>query len=106
MFSIEWSPDHSAYVDKIEELAISEQDTPGQVYAFLSVYPSFESFKKLRTLYFHFNDDDVHWEIVKKALNSLLQTIIDTLSIKAMKTDDRPSLGYAIIDLFRLKSLN
>ncbi|CAF3767978.1 unnamed protein product [Rotaria sp. Silwood1] len=94
-----------AYIDKIEELAISEQDTPGQVYAFLSFFPSFGLFKQLRTLYFHFNHEDIDWKMVERALYSLSQTTITTLSIKAMKTDDRSLLGNVIVDLFRLKSL-
>ncbi|CAF0961520.1 unnamed protein product [Rotaria sordida] len=94
-----------AYIDKIEELSISEQDTPDQVYAFLSVFPSFELFKQLRTLYFHFNGEAIDWPIVERALNSLSQTTIDTLSIKAMNTDNRSSLGNVIINLFGLKSL-
>ncbi|CAF3645152.1 unnamed protein product [Rotaria sp. Silwood1] len=76
-----------AYLDKIEELAISEQDTPGQVNAFLSLFPSFELFKQLRTLYIHFDDDAIDWRIIERALNSLSQTAIETLSIKSMNTD-------------------
>ncbi|CAF3914180.1 unnamed protein product [Rotaria magnacalcarata] len=44
-----------AYMDKIEPLAISERDTPGQVEAFLSFFPSFDLFRQLRTLYFDFD---------------------------------------------------
>ncbi|CAF1550406.1 unnamed protein product [Rotaria sp. Silwood1] len=76
-----------AYLDKIEELAISEQDTPGQVNAFLSLFPSFELFKQLRTLYIHFDDDAIDWRIIERALNSLSQTAIETLSIKSMNAD-------------------
>ncbi|CAF1145009.1 unnamed protein product [Rotaria sp. Silwood1] len=94
-----------AYIDKIEELFISEQDTPGQVDAFLSFLPSFESFKQLRTLYFHFDGEVIEWQIVERALNSLSKTTINTLSIKATNTDNRSSLGNVIVDLFRLKSL-
>ncbi|CAF3962876.1 unnamed protein product [Rotaria sp. Silwood1] len=95
----------SAYIDKIEELALSEQGTPDQVNAFLSFFPSFESFKQLRTLYFHFNDETVDWSIVENALNSLSQTTIDTVSIKVMDTEGRLLLGNVIVNLFRLKSL-
>ncbi|CAF2854740.1 unnamed protein product [Rotaria sp. Silwood2] len=94
-----------AYLEKIEELVISEQDTPGQVYPFLSFFPSFALFKRLRTLHFHFNDEDVKWEMIERALNSLSQTTIDTLSIKAMNTVNRSLLGNIIVDLFRLNSL-
>ncbi|CAF1299670.1 unnamed protein product [Rotaria sordida] len=58
------------YIDKIEELAISEQDTPGQVYAFLSFFQSFRLFKQLRKLYFHFNDQTLDWKIIQNALYS------------------------------------
>ncbi|CAF1380715.1 unnamed protein product [Rotaria sp. Silwood1] len=94
-----------AYLDKIEELSKSEQDTPRQVYVFLSFYPSFELFKQLRILYFHFTGEGIDREIVERALNSILQTTIDTLSIKDMNTDNRSSLGNVIVDFFRLKSL-
>ncbi|CAF1647167.1 unnamed protein product [Rotaria sp. Silwood1] len=94
-----------AYLDKIEELSKSEQDAPRQVYVFLSFYPSFELFKQLRILYFHFTGEGIDREIVERALNSILQTTIDTLSIKEMNTDNRSSLGNVIVDFFRLKSL-
>ncbi|CAF0961539.1 unnamed protein product [Rotaria sordida] len=94
-----------AYIDKIQELAISEQDTPGQVYAFLSFFPSFELFKQLRTLYFHFNGEGINWNIVERALNSLSKIRIDSLSINAMETDDKALLENVIINLFGLKSL-
>ena len=32
------------YVDKINKLALSEQETPGQIHAFLSFFPSFAPF--------------------------------------------------------------
>ena len=47
-----------AYTDQIEELAIGNEDAPGQIHVFLSFFPSFTSFtsfKRLRTLYFHIN---------------------------------------------------
>ncbi|CAF4800861.1 unnamed protein product, partial [Rotaria sp. Silwood1] len=94
-----------AYIDKIEELAISEQDTPGQVYAFLSFFPSFAVFKRLRKLYFHCNDEALDWNIVETALNSLSQTTIDTLSIKTSIKENRFSLGNTIARIFGLKSL-
>ncbi|CAF1389254.1 unnamed protein product [Rotaria sordida] len=94
-----------AYLDKIEELSISEQDTPRQLYGFLSFYPSFELFKQLRAVYFHFTGEGIDREIVERDLNSILQTTIDTLSIKNMNTDNRSSLGNVNVNLFRLKSL-
>ncbi|CAF2900183.1 unnamed protein product, partial [Rotaria sp. Silwood2] len=94
-----------AYLDKIEELSISEQDTPGQVYAFLSFYPSFTLFKRLRTLHFHFDDEDNNWTMIQRALISLSQTTIDTLSIKAMNTANKSLLEDFIVNIFRLNSL-
>ncbi|CAF2877486.1 unnamed protein product, partial [Rotaria sp. Silwood2] len=94
-----------AYIDKIEELSISEQDTPGQVYAFLSFFPSFLLFKRLRKLYFHFNDEALDWKIAERALNSLSQTTIDTLSIKTSIKENIFLLTNIIISLFGLKSL-
>ncbi|CAF1078850.1 unnamed protein product [Rotaria sordida] len=47
------------YIDKIEELFLSEYNTPGQIRAFLSIFPSFQIFKRLRLLYFHFNKDAI-----------------------------------------------
>ncbi|CAF1394680.1 unnamed protein product, partial [Rotaria sordida] len=94
-----------AYIDKIEELSISEQDTPGQVYAFLSFFPSFALFKHLRRLYFHFNDENLDWNSVENALYSLPETTIDTLSIKGSLKENRCLLGNTIAHIFGLKSL-
>ena len=89
-----------AYIDKIEKLAISEQSTPGQVHAFLSFFPSFELFKRLRTLYFHFDDGAVEWNIVENALRSLHHTSIRTLSIKKIGTTDTSSLSDIVARSF------
>ncbi|CAF3694868.1 unnamed protein product [Rotaria sp. Silwood1] len=64
----------NTYLDKIEELSISEQDTPGQVYAFLSLYPSFASFKRLRTLHFHY-----HGEEKRPKKGIILMSVLRTL---------------------------
>ncbi|CAF4899082.1 unnamed protein product [Rotaria sp. Silwood1] len=94
-----------AYIDKIEELAISEQDTPGQVYAFLSFFRLFVLFIYLRILYLHFNEEALDWKIVENALYSSPQTKIDTLSIKESIKENRLSVGNATARIFRLKSL-
>ncbi|CAF1360907.1 unnamed protein product, partial [Rotaria sp. Silwood1] len=94
-----------AYIDKIEKLAMSDQDTPGQVYAFLSFFKSFTLFKQLRKLYFHFNDQALNWSTIEDALESLLETNLDTLSIKANIERNRFSMKNIIIRLFGLKSL-
>ncbi|CAF4341483.1 unnamed protein product, partial [Rotaria sp. Silwood2] len=94
-----------AYLDKIQELAISEEDTPAQVNFFLSFFPSFAFFKRLQTVYFHYYDQAVDWDIVEKALKSLSETMIETLSIKTTSANNRSLLGNVIVDLFHVKSL-
>jgi len=94
-----------AYIDKIEELALSEQDTPGQIHAFLSFFPSFTPFKRLRTLYFHYNGKAVDWHRVARALLSLFTTTISTLSIKITKAENDFSVSKVIVDLLQLKTL-
>ncbi|CAF1377409.1 unnamed protein product [Rotaria sordida] len=93
------------YLDKIEELAISEQDTPGQIYTFLSFFQSFTLFKQLRKLYLHLDDRILDWKIFENALYSLLETKINTLSIKATIKENRSSMENIIVCLFDLKSL-
>ncbi|CAF1255573.1 unnamed protein product [Rotaria magnacalcarata] len=94
-----------AYIDRIEELAISEEGTPGQIYAFLSRHPTFELFTRLRTLYFHFDYDTLDVNYIRTALESLSKLNIHTLSIKAMNIKDNPEFEYAVIRLFLLQSL-
>ncbi len=48
-----------AYIERIEELVLSEKNTPGQIHAFLTFYPSFIGFKRLRKLYIHYNPQTV-----------------------------------------------
>jgi hypothetical protein len=94
-----------AYVDKIEELAISEHDAPGQVHAFLSFFPSFKSFKRLRKLYFHYNVKTVDQNMVRGALYSLAHTTIDTLSIKITSPQNQSILNEYLVHLLRSKTL-
>ena len=93
-----------AYIDKIEELAISEEDTPGQVFAFLNFFPSFEPFKRLRKLHIHINGEAVDSNI-DHTLLSLAHTSITTLSIKAIKMSNAYSMDTIINTIFHLKSL-
>lgn len=94
-----------AYVGKIQELAISEYKTPNQVHAFLSFFPSFDVFKRLRTLYFQFDQNLVDPRKLANALDSLLKTKIETLAIKAACKNERPSFGNQFQNLFRINSL-
>jgi hypothetical protein len=94
-----------AYVEKIEELALSEQNTPGQVHAFLSFFPSFAPFKRLRKLNFHFNAEAVSVRETEETLRSLLETNIETLSIKVVNAARMSSLEGAMGAIFQLKTL-
>jgi hypothetical protein len=94
-----------AYIDKIEELAISEEHAPGQVSAFLKNFPSFAPFERLRTLYFHFDGDTVDSEMLITALLSLSSIAINSLTITVMNSDFTTSMKTIISTLFSLKTL-
>jgi hypothetical protein len=94
-----------AYIDKIEELALSEEDTPGQIHAFLSFFPSFTLFKRLRKFYLHINGEAVQPLVIEKALHSLSNTTLDNLSIKITQPKVISSLNDAIIEIFHMKTL-
>ncbi|UJR21525.1 hypothetical protein I4U23_024610 [Adineta vaga] len=70
------------YVQRIEELAISDYDTFGQVLAFLTTFPSLHRFTKLRKLYIHVDAVSVQWNRIEQALLTLAITPIKTLIIK------------------------
>ena len=74
-----------AYVEKIDELALSVENTPGQINAFLSLYPSFDVFNRLRKVYFRIAVDITESSIIRNAVLSLSNTTVDTLSIKITK---------------------
>ena len=94
-----------AYVNKIEELILSDLNTPGQIYAFLSVFTSFIDFKQLRKFYIHINPETVHSFMIATALRSLFHTPIDTIIIKVLHSDDSKSLGYLTTDMIRLPTI-
>ncbi|CAM4954362.1 unnamed protein product [Rotaria socialis] len=94
-----------AYMDKIEQLAISERETPGQVQAFLSFFPSLTLFRQLRTLYFDFDCGIVSELLIYWALNSLLRSNIETLSITAVNMNNGSNIEYTIRRMFTLESL-
>ena len=94
-----------AYMNKIEELSLSEQNTPGQIHAFLSFFPSFASFIRLRTLHFHVNIEAVEEAVLRRALHSLSQTNLHTLSIKVTGAQKVEALSDVTDCIFYLKSL-
>jgi hypothetical protein len=94
-----------AYINKIEELALSEQNTPGQIHAFLSFFPRFFVFKQLRKLYLHINVEAIQPRVLETALDSLSKTTLDTLSIKLTKASMISSLNNVIVEIFRMKTL-
>ncbi|CAF1343089.1 unnamed protein product [Rotaria sordida] len=93
------------YIERIEILILSEQNTPGQIYSFLSFFPLFSIFKRLRKLYFELNGQNIDWLIVQRAIHSLSHTSIDTIIFKTMKTDNMLTLNYVISDIFKLKTI-
>ena len=93
-----------AYIDKIEELAISEEDTPGQVFAFLNFFPSFALFKRLHTLHLNINGETAD-SYVNRTLLSISDTSITTLSIRAINALKMSPLDIVILKIFNLKSL-
>jgi hypothetical protein len=94
-----------AYADRIEELVLSDENTPGQIHAFLTFFPSFIEFKRLRKLYFHCNAEAVDWSAVAGAMNSLSDTVIDTVLFNAKNTNKIGIFNYTISDMFRLRTL-
>ena len=94
-----------AYVERIEELALSDQHTPGQIHAFLSFFPSFIVFKRLRKLYFHYNAETIDGSVVRTAFQSLYDTVVDTISIKAVNTDWAQTMHSLFDDMLRLTTI-
>ncbi|CAF3415829.1 unnamed protein product [Rotaria sp. Silwood1] len=93
------------YIERIEILILSEQNTPGQIHTFLSFFPLFISFKRLRKLYFQLNGKTIDWSIAQRAILSLLHTPIDTIILKAIETEYMPTLNYVIGDILKLKKI-
>ena len=94
-----------AYIDKVEQLALSERYTPGQVHAFLSFHRSFKEFKNLRKLYFHIDGEAVESRMLIAALQSISTTNLHTLSLDITGVDRLYSLHSAIAGIFRMKTL-
>jgi len=96
-----------AYVDKVEQLALSEQNSPGQIHAFLaSEYLSpFASFTGLRKLYMNIITDTVEPTILTQAFESLTKTNLRALSIVINGTESLRSFDSIIPKLFRMQTL-
>lgn len=71
-----------AYIHKIEELAISDRETPGQVHAFLSFHPSFIEFRRLWKIYIHFSPKNINWNLFQRAIYCFQHTFPDSVSIE------------------------
>lgn len=91
--------------DRISELYLSEWNAPGQVYIFLSLFPSFRSFKNLRTLYLH---TDMAYQVRDKVIEALYSLKylknLNKLSIHTGTSCDILTLS-TIFHLLRLPTL-
>jgi hypothetical protein len=94
-----------AYIERIEELVLSEQDTPGQLHAFLSFYPSFIDLKRLRKLHIRYNPDTIDRFAMETAIRSLFNTPIDTIIIQVINSCEMETLHYLIFDILKLKTI-
>ena len=94
------------YTHKIRRLFLSERDTPGQIHAFLSFFPSFESFRQLETLEFHFRTESADWEQISSAFLSLSKTKIKSLTIRASHLEPLKSLSKVIAKILSFETLN
>ncbi|CAF1090532.1 unnamed protein product [Rotaria magnacalcarata] len=95
--------------DCITELNLSEWKTPGQIDRFLSSFSSFEVFKNLRILYFHFDTDIKSSELLRMACQSLMHLMnLCTLSIKEKGNNSYISRAFihSLLSLPRLKRLS
>lgn len=70
-----------AYIDRIEDLTLSDDHAPDQVTVFLALFPSFTPFKKLRRLYFCASVQRSDKKSIHVAILSLCHTRIDSLDI-------------------------
>lgn len=95
----------SGYIDQVEELALSEEHTPGQIYAFLHFFSSFTLFKQLCKLNFHVSVGTTQPGVVEMALRSLMDTNLHTLCIKITEEKNISSLNPIIVEIFRMKTL-
>jgi hypothetical protein len=94
-----------AYVDQIEDLFLSEKNTPGQVHAFLSFFPSFAPFKQLHKLYININAGTIDRLMVERALHSLLETSLEILSLIITNAWETNLLDNIVVDIFHLTTL-
>ncbi len=93
------------FVERIEELFLSDQNTPGQTQAFLSFFPSLGPLKRLRKLYFYINSHSADWPMITTAIRSLSETPIDTISFEIINTEKDSTLNQIINDIIALKTI-
>jgi hypothetical protein len=93
------------FVEKIEELFLSDENAPDQIQHFLSYFGSFAQFKRLRKLYFHVNFHSVNWPITHSAICSLSETPIETISFGVTNAEKDTTLGYIVKDIIGLKTI-
>ena len=92
-------------IEKVEELILSEQNTPGQINEFFSVFPSFAPFTQLQRLYLYIHVQWIDWPIVTVALQSLSAVPIETISIDHITTNSRRQLHIPMDDILNLSTL-
>jgi len=95
-----------AYIEKIEELVLSEQNTPGQIHTFFSLFPSIIAFKRLRKIFFHFNIKSIDYSSDRRAILSSSNTTFDTILIQVINTVRPSTLNYVISDVLDLKIMD
>ena len=94
-----------AYVDKIEQLALADRYTPGQMHAFLSLYPSFSIFKNVRKLHLRINANAMDARLLTDALCSISTTSLHTLSLDILEANDMFVLNRTMAGIFRMTTL-
>ena len=94
-----------AYVDKIGELVLAERCTPGQIHSFLSFYPSFAMFKRLRKLYVQVDLNATDSVVFDDALQSLANVALRALSLKISTARNSYPSEKTIREIFYIKTL-
>lgn len=92
-------------IGKVEELILSEQNTPGQINEFFSVFPTFTPFTQLQRLYVYVHAQWIDWSIVTPALRSLFTVPIETILIDHITANNRGEVRIPIGDILSLSTL-
>ncbi|CAF0969693.1 unnamed protein product [Adineta ricciae] len=101
-YSLHLLPD---YANRITKLALSERDTPGQVNMFFACFPSFAPFERLHSLYIYCSGQGINSKSVQTAILTLVDTKIETLTIKMIKGSYFPSWITVISTIFTFTTL-